>query len=93
MDMVAEVAVEELERIFPGFKFNKALLKFSTHGGKSKNLVSITKEAEYKRLTPHKKAKVREYVNFIISVSKADKLKHSRSKSFEISYLGKTCPI
>lgn len=87
MDMVAEVAVEELERLFPGFKIDKKSLKYSWKIGMGKTdishpLKSIVKTNEYAMLSDVKKVKVHEYVNFIVSVARAEKLKKkSRIKS------------
>jgi hypothetical protein len=65
MDMVAEVAIEELEKIFPGYKFDKKNLTVKRPDGKT-----------------YEMARVKEYMNFIISIEKAEKPKRtSRSKS------------
>ena len=82
MDMVAEVAVEELERIFPDFKFDKKNLAYMRLNGQSSRLKWLTSEKEYKKLSKAKKIRVKEYMNFIISIDKAEKAKRaSRSKA------------
>ena len=97
MDMVAEVAVEELERIFPDFKFNKEKLWIVNDKRKSEFPFEwLNRHPEYKALSPTKQKKVDVYVNFIVTMNKPEKSKQpsrSGTKKSKRQKHAKACPV